>query len=43
MVTAKAGDVDRIIGKSIGANRYITKPFEMEILLKAIQELLDSN
>jgi len=42
MVTAKAGDVDRIIGKSIGANRYITKPFEMECLLKEIRDILHS-
>ena len=40
MVTAKMGDVDRIIGKSIGANCYITKPFDMDHLLVEINKLL---
>jgi len=43
MVTAKIGDVDRIIGKSIGANSYITKPFDVEDLLSEIQRTLTSN
>lgn len=40
MVTAKMSDVDRIIGKSIGANHYITKPFDVEDLLKKITVLI---
>ncbi len=40
MVTAKMSDVDRIIGKSIGANHYITKPFDVEDLLKKINVLI---
>jgi len=30
MLTAKSTEVDRIIGKVIGANEYITKPFEID-------------
>ncbi len=41
MVTAKHGDVDRIIGKSLGANRYVTKPFDLESLIEEIRQLLN--
>ena len=37
MLTAKDLDVDRVVGRVIGANAYITKPFEMENLLKQIK------
>lgn len=40
MVTAKIADVDRIIGKSLGANAYITKPFEVEDLVQEINKIL---
>ncbi len=40
MVTAKASTVDAIIGKVIGANHYMTKPFQMDELLKNIEEVL---
>ena len=40
MLTAKDSDTDRIIGRVIGANYYITKPFESEVLLVKIKELL---
>ena len=40
MLTAKSDDVDRIIGRVVGAQKYITKPFEMQELLGAIQGLL---
>lgn len=42
MVTAKNSDVDRIIGKSIGANSYITKPFELDSLVREINKYLPS-
>jgi len=42
MLTAKSEDVDRIVGGVIGAQKYITKPFEAEELLKEIAELLQS-
>ncbi|MFZ5801568.1 MAG: response regulator transcription factor [Candidatus Omnitrophota bacterium] len=40
MVTAKDSEVDQIIGRSIGANSYVTKPFDVEVLLKEIHKLL---
>ena len=40
MVTAKDLDVDRIIGRVIGADSYMTKPFEMAELLKEIDKLI---
>src|SRR3989338_173509 len=40
MVTAKDLDVDRIIGRVIGADSYMTKTFEMAELLKEIDKLI---
>ena len=40
MVTGKATDVDRIVGRVIGADIYITKPFDFKQLLSAIKKLL---
>jgi two-component system alkaline phosphatase synthesis response regulator PhoP len=40
MLTAKAGDADRIISRVIGADIYITKPADFEELHKAIKKLL---
>ena len=40
MFTARAQDSDIKMGKEVGADIYITKPFEAEILLKKIKELL---
>ena len=39
MLTAKTGEVDRIVGKVIGATTYLTKPFEWEHLLSQINQL----
>ncbi len=39
MLTAKSSDVDHVIGKVIGANCYMTKPFHADNLLKEIQRL----
>lgn len=41
MLTAKDTDADKIIGKVIGADWYITKPFNMEDLLSKIRLLLE--
>lgn len=38
MLTAKASEADRIIGKVIGANHYMTKPFKMDELLGEVQK-----
>lgn len=40
MFTARAEESDEKLGFEVGANAYITKPFEAEILLEKIKELL---
>lgn len=40
MLTAKKGDADRIVGGVVGAQRYLTKPFDAEFLLGEIKTLL---
>lgn len=40
MLTARAQELDKIMGKDVGADFYITKPFEHKILLAKIEELL---
>ncbi len=42
MLTAKAGDEDKLIGIEIGADAYVTKPFNTEILKARVNNLLDS-
>lgn len=41
MLTAKDTDVDKVIGKVIGANSYMTKPFDLNDLLKEMHKLMD--
>lgn len=40
MFTARAQESDRDIGMEVGADGYITKPFEAKALLGKIEELL---
>ncbi len=40
MFTARAQESDIEMGKEVGANAYITKPFEPQALLAKIRELL---
>ncbi len=40
MFTAKAQEKDVKLGQEVGADAYITKPYESEILLAKIKELL---
>ncbi len=40
MLTAKGEDADRVIGRVIGADYYMTKPFEYQVLLDKTKELL---
>lgn len=40
MLTAKDSDVDRVVGRVIGADCYMTKPFELDELGSRIKELL---
>ncbi len=41
MVSGKCHEVDRIIGRVIGADYYMTKPFEIPELLKAANDILE--
>jgi DNA-binding response OmpR family regulator len=43
MLTAKATDVDRIIGKVVGANAYLTKPFNAEQLLTEVKRFTNAS
>ncbi len=40
MFTAKDSDVDRVIGKVVGANRYLPKPCRLSTLLEEIKHLI---
>lgn len=40
MVTARAADVDRIVGLEIGADDYITKPFNVREVLARVRAVL---
>lgn len=40
MLTAKGTDVDRVVGRVIGADCYISKPFDLDFLQKKIESLL---
>ncbi len=40
LFTAKALDTDKELGKQVRADAYVTKPFEAEILLMKINQLL---
>lgn len=39
MVTAKAEEVDEVIGLSLGADDYVTKPFSIKVLLARIDAI----
>lgn len=40
MLTAKAEESDQVVGLSMGADDYVTKPFSVKILLERIKALL---
>ncbi|NQT94853.1 MAG: response regulator [Candidatus Omnitrophica bacterium] len=40
MFTARVQDEDKKMGEEVGADAYITKPFEPQVLLSKIKELL---
>ena len=40
MFTARAQEEDERLGKDLGAEEYVTKPFDPKILLSKIKELL---
>lgn len=42
LFTARAQESDKQMGKEVGADAYITKPFEPKVLMEKIEELLKS-
>jgi DNA-binding response OmpR family regulator len=40
MVTAKADEIDQLVGLAVGADDYITKPFSVKVLLARIEAVL---
>ena len=43
MLTAKGDDMDKIMGLEYGADDYITKPFNMEVLKLRICKMIEMN
>jgi len=41
MLTAKAGEIDRVLGLELGADDYVTKPFSPRELLLRIKKVLE--
>jgi len=41
MLTAKAAEIDRVLGLEIGADDYVTKPFSPRELILRVKKLLD--
>lgn len=42
MVTARSQEEDKLIGEETGADEYITKPFDLDDVVKTVQKYLDS-
>src|SRR3990172_590764 len=42
MLTAKTQEKDKILGKETGADEYITKPFDMDEVMKIVKGYLKS-
>ena len=40
MLTAKSTDVDKVIGRVIGADEYIAKPFDLDELAAVVQRVI---
>lgn len=40
MLTARAEEVDQVVGFSVGADDYVTKPFSTKVLLQRVKALL---
>ncbi len=43
MVSGKSKDADRIVAKVVGADYYLTKPFDLQVLLQLVKELIGAN
>ena len=40
MLTAKGEETDQVVGFSVGADDYVTKPFSVRVLLERVKALL---
>lgn len=40
MITARSQEEDKLIGEETGANEYITKPFDLDEVVKKVREYL---
>ena len=40
LLTARTQETDKSLGKEVGADLYLTKPYDLEHLLKEVQRLL---
>ncbi len=40
MLTARSQESDKLIGEETGADEYITKPFDLDVVLKKVDEYL---
>lgn len=43
LLTAKGQELDRLKGQEVGADLYMTKPFDPEMILEKAREVLDMN
>jgi DNA-binding response OmpR family regulator len=43
LLTAKGQELDRQKGQEVGADLYMTKPFDPEVILSKAKEVLDLN
>ena len=41
MITARSQEEDKLIGEETGADEYITKPFDLDDVVKTVQKYLE--
>ena len=43
MITARSQEEDKLIGEETGADEYITKPFDLDDVVKTVQKYLEKD